>query len=319
MVIKMKKDMIKALKIAIACCLSIMVAEMLNLDFSSSAGITALLTITDSRKKTLTLAMQRLFSFLVSIFVAILVFQATQIHWITFGIYIFFIVWISYYFHWHGTISVNAVMGTHILFSPKVTSAFIINEFYIIFIGSAFAILLNMIIPKKTYKELINEDIHYIENSFISLFREINKHLVYQQQLKLDDNISKLENYIENAMQTAIENNENINQEESKKYVHYCDIRLEQVYLFENISFKFKQINNLSDVDVINLTYLINEIIDDIASHNKPHHHKNQCRLIKETFFHDLDNIEDKAILYGVVLDLEEFIEKQIELNQYKQ
>lgn len=315
----MKKDMIKALKIAIACCLSIMVAEMLNLDFSSSAGITALLTITDSRKKTLTLAMQRLLSFVVSIFVAVFVFQATQIHWITFSVYIFFVVWISYYFNWHGTISVNAVMGTHILFSSEVTSAFIINEFYIIFIGSAFAILLNMIIPKRTYKELINEDIHYIETSFITLFTNINEYLVFQQDLKIDNLIQKIENYIENAMQTAIENNENINQEESQKYVHYCDVRLEQMYLFENISFKFKQINNLSEVDIINLTYLINEIIDDIASHKKPHHHKNQCQLIKDTFFHDLNNIEDKAILYSIVLDLEEFIEKQIQLIQYKQ
>lgn len=315
----MKKDIIKALKIAIACCLSIFVAEFLQLDFSSSAGITALLTITDSRKKTLTLALQRLLSFVVSILIAVFVFQATKIHWLTFGVYIFFVVWISYYFNWHGTISVNAVMGTHILFSPKVTSAFIINEFYIIFIGSVFAILLNMIIPKRTYKELISDDIQYIETSFISLFKEINEYLVFQQNLQLDDSISKLESYIESAMQTAIENNENIDQEESKKYVHYCDIRLEQVYLFENISFKFKQINNLSEVDVINLTYLINEIIDDIALHKKPHHHKNQCHLIKETFFHDLNNIEDKAILYGVVLDLEEFIEKQIELIQYKQ
>lgn len=313
-VMLMKKDMIKALKIAIACCLSIFVAEFFQLDFSSSAGITALLTITDSRKKTLTLAMQRLLSFIVSIIIAIFVFQATRIHWITFGVYIFFVVWISYYFNWHGTISVNAVMGTHILFSPEVTSTFIMNEFYIIFIGSAFAILLNMIIPKKTYKELISEDIQYIENSFISFFKEINHYLINQDQFKLDENITKLENYIENAMQTAIENNENINQEESKKYVHYCDIRLEQLYLFENISFKFKQIDNLSEVDIINLTYLINEIIDDIALHKKPHHHKNQCRLIKDTFFHDLNNIEDKAILYGVVLDLEEFIEKQIQL-----
>ena len=207
----MKKDIIKALKIAIACCLSIMMAELCQLDFSSSAGITALLTITDSRKKTLTLALQRLLSFIVSIAIAIIVFQATQIHWITFGIYIFFIVWIAYCFDWHGTISVNAVMGTHILFSPEVTSQFIINEFYLIFIGSTFAIILNMIIPKKTYRELINEDIQYIESSFTSLFKQINHYLLFQKLETFDNDIAQLENYIENAMQIAIENNENIN------------------------------------------------------------------------------------------------------------
>lgn len=314
----MKKDMIKALKIAIACCLSILVAELCHLNFSSSAGITALLTITDSRKKTLTLALQRLLSFCVSIMISIIVFQTTQIHWITFGTYIFFVVWISYYFNWHGTISVNAVMGTHILFSPEVTSNFIINEFYLIFIGSTFAIIMNMIIPKRTYRELINEDIQYIESAFISLFNQINEYLTTKEITSLDQSIQELENYMENAIQTAIENNENINQEESKKYVHYCDIRLEQIYLFENISFKFKQITNLSEIDIFNLTYLINEIIEDIAKHKKPHHHKKQISLIKQCFFNSLENIEDKAILYGVVLDLEEFIEKQITLIQYK-
>lgn len=314
----MKKDIIKALKIAIACCLSIMMAELCQLDFSASAGITALLTITDSRKKTLTLALQRLLSFIVSIAIAIVVFQATQIHWITFSIYIFFIVWIAYYFHWHGTISVNAVMGTHILFSTEVTSKFIINEFYIIFIGSAFAIILNMIIPKKTYRELIHDDIQFIESSFISLFKQIKQYLLLQTIDTMDQDIEKLENYMEDAMQTAIENNENINQDQSRQYVHYCDIRLEQIYLFENISFKLKQIKNLSEIDVLNLTYLIDKIIADIENHHKPHHHKKLVSLIKQCFFNDFHNIEDKAILYGVVLDLEEFIEKQIKLTQYK-
>lgn len=314
----MKKDIIKALKIAIACCLSIMMAELCQLDFSSSAGITALLTITDSRKKTLTLALQRLLSFIVSIAIAIIVFQATQIHWITFGIYIFFIVWIAYCFDWHGTISVNAVMGTHILFSPEVTSQFIINEFCLIFIGSTFAIILNMIIPKKTYRELINEDIQYIESSFTSLFKQINHYLLFQKLETFDNDIAQLENYIENAMQIAIENNENINQDQSRQYVHYCDIRLEQITLFANISFKLKQISNLSDIDVMNLTYLINKIIEDIEQHHKPQHHKKLVQLIKQCFFLDLNNIEDKAILYGVVIDLEEFIEKQIILSQYK-
>lgn len=314
----MKKDIIKALKIAIACCLSIMVAELCQLNFSSSAGITALLTITDSRKKTMALALQRLFSFIVSIAVAIIVFQATQIHWITFGIYIFFIVWIAYYFNWHGTISVNAVMGTHILFSPEVTSKFIINEFYLILIGSTFAIILNMIIPKKTYRELINEDIQYIESSFIALFKKIDHFLINQDLSSLDEDISQLESYMENAMQTAIENNENRNQDESRQYVHYCDIRLEQIYLFENISFKLKQISNLSEIDILNLSYLINRIIDDIENHHKPHHHKKLIQLIKHCFFNDLNHIEDKAILYGVVIDIEEFIEKQIALIPYK-
>lgn len=314
----MKKNFIKALKIAVSCCLSIFIAEYFHLSFSSSAGIVALLTVTDSRKQTLTLALQRFLSFLISILIAIFVFQTTQIHWITFGIYIFFVVFISYFFNWHGTISVNAVIGTHILFSPAVTSSFIINEFFIVFIGTVLAIIMNMIIPKKTYQELINEDIIYTEQSFVSIFYEINKYLVYHKKMEFDDSIAKLEKHLEKAMRTAIENNENLNKDESQKYVYYFDTRLEQVSLLENITYKFKQIHKLSEIDIIHVTYLINEIIDDFDNDQKPHHHKKQCQIIKESFFNDLENIEDKAILYGIVLDIEEFIEKQIELQKIK-
>ena len=313
----MKKDIIKSLKIAIACCLSIFIAEYFHLEFSASAGIVALLTVTDSRQQTLTLAMQRLLSFLVSISVSIFVFQATQIHWLTFGIYIFIIVAVSYYFHWHGTISVNAVIGTHILFSPAVTSQFIVNEFWLVFIGSVFAIGMNMIIPKKTYQDLITEDIIHSECSFVSIFQEINRYLLGEEVMEFDQSIQQLEKHLEKAMQIAIENNENLNKEESKKYVDYYDTRLEQISLLENIVYKFKQIHHLSDIDIINVTYLINEIIEDFNNHQYPHHHKKQCLRIKESFFQSLDNIEDKAILYGIVLDIEEFVEKQIELQKY--
>lgn len=311
----MKKDIIKALKIALSCCLSIFVAEYFDLQYSATAGIVALLTVTDTRQQTLTLAIQRLLSFLVSIIIAIFVFQTTQIHWLTFGIYIFFIVAISYHFNWHGTISVNAVIGTHILFSPAVTSKFIMNEFWIVFIGSLFAISMNMIIPKKTYQEIIHEDMIYSEKLFISIFQQINQYLLGDSHMEFNQSIIQLEKHLEKAMKTAIENNENINKTESQKYIDYYDTRLEQIGLLKNIVYKFKQIHHLSEIDIINVTYLINEIIEDFRHHHYPHHHKKQCMRIKESFFHSLDNIEDKAILYGIVLDIEEFIERQIELQ----
>ena len=305
----MNKQFIKALKIAIACCLSIFVAEMLNLDYSGSAGIVALLTITDSRHDTLNLAWQRFLSFIVSMIIAIFMFEVIHIHWITFSIFILLVVFISYMNNWHGTISVNAVIGTHILFTDALTVPFVINEFCIVFIGSVFAILLNMIFPRKQYLSLIKKDIKIIEESFQNILFEMADYLLNKTDtIRLWEDIQKLDSYLLKSMERAVENRKNIMKAYSHYYIDYMDMRSEQVDIIKNIHFKLEQLTRFpkSCESVANFIYYL---IPYVKEDNMPHKQKETFIAVKDEVFKDSkDDFENIAILYSIVLDLEEFL-----------
>ena len=113
--LKMKagKYLAIALKTAIGSCVAILAAEQFHLEFASSAGIIALLTLINTRWDTLRLSAVRLISFFAAVLLAWTIFSHMSREWITYGVFVFLLVGISLFVGWQNTMSVNAVIGTH--------------------------------------------------------------------------------------------------------------------------------------------------------------------------------------------------------------
>ncbi len=297
------------MKIAIACCLSIMVAESLQLEYAASSGIVALLTIHDTRKSTFKLAIQRILAYLCGMFLACLSFWLFHIHWLSFGCYILSIVFISYVLKWHDTISVNAVMGTHILFSSGITTSLMVNELLIVVIGSFFAIVMNLLFPRKTYEQLIKRDITYIEDTMQKVLYEMAMFLEHEKdELHLWDDLAILEKYLLKAIALAFENKDNVLREHSKYYINYMNMRNEQANCLENIHFKLDHITKFPKECKVIANYL-QYLIPYVKENNVPHDQQQVFKQIKEEVLVELkEDFENGAILYGIVLDLEEFL-----------
>ena len=306
--------LIKAIKIAIACCMSIMVCELLQLEYAASSVIVALLTIHDTRKSTFKLAYQRILAYLCGMFLACLAFWLFDLHWISFGFYILDIVYISYIFKWNDTISVNAVMGTHVLFSSGITTSFMMNELLIVIIGSFFAIVMNLIFPRKTYEYLIQNDINYIETMMQKVLYEMAMFLEHEKdELHLWDDLAALEKYLHKAVALAFENKDNVLQEHAKYYINYMNMRNEQANCLENIHFKLDHLKKFPRECKVIAQYLM-YIIPYVKENNVPYNQKERFEVIKQEVLLELkEDFENCAILYGVVLDLEEFINLKVQ------
>ena len=308
------KKLIKASKIAIACCLSIMVAESLKLQYAASAGIVALLTIHDTRKSTLKLAIQRFLSFGCAIMFACFYGWLFNTHFISFGLYIFTIVAISYILKWQDTISVNAVMGTHILFVDVITTNFITNEFLIVLIGSGFAIILNILFPKRTYEQLIKKDITYIEEMMQKVLYEMAMFLELEKDtLHLWDDLAELEKYLLKAIALAFENKDNVLKEHAIYYINYMNMRNEQANCLENIHFKLNHLKKFPSECKVIADYL-KYLIPYVKENNVPSDQQQVFSKIKKEVLDELKtDFENCAILYGIVLDLEEFLDLKMQ------
>lgn len=132
------------LKIAFGSSLAIFVAQLLELQNATSAGIITLITIVTTRGETVQLSYQRVVTFFLSTALVCVIFQSVPWMWVDYGIYIFVMSILCHLLKWDTTISLNAVIGTHFLVSQDFSIVFILNEFSLVLIGILFAILLNI-------------------------------------------------------------------------------------------------------------------------------------------------------------------------------
>ena len=104
---KLKKILLPALKIAIGSSAAIGIAEFLSLQYASSAGIIALLTIASTKWETMRLSLYRLITFCITVILTFLLFHLLPWDWATYGLFLLFTVIYSTWIGWRVTISVN--------------------------------------------------------------------------------------------------------------------------------------------------------------------------------------------------------------------
>ena len=144
------------LKVALGSALSIWIAGSFGLLYSPSAGIITLLSIQNTRRETLSIAVRRLLAFLLSIGVAYIVFSLMGYTFAAFGVFLLFFVGLCLVIGLQEGISMNAVLMTHFLVEGHMKPALIGNEVLLLIIGMGIGILINMIMPK--YKDKIRRE-----------------------------------------------------------------------------------------------------------------------------------------------------------------
>src|SRR5690554_578863 len=91
-----KVDIIKVLKIGLGSSIAILIANLFGLQNSLSAGIITLLSIQDTKKETLLIALKRLFAFGIAIVIAYLLFENLGYEPLIFGLFLVVFVGVSY-------------------------------------------------------------------------------------------------------------------------------------------------------------------------------------------------------------------------------
>ncbi len=307
-----RKMAIKVLKIAVGSCMAVAVAQFFELPYATSAGIVTLLTVQNTRRDTIRLAAERLLSFLLSVLLVFVCFRYIgKLEWVNYGVYIFLMVHVCYFFGWENTISVNAVMGTHYLLTPDYSLNFAASELAVIAIGTALALLMNWHMPSNL--KILREDIRKAEDDMQQVLQELACYL----EGKLDGahiwlDLDQLEQSIHRGLDRAHEHAHNTLSEEDHYYIEYMEMRLQQCALLQAIRHRVWKIDGMPEQA---------KIISDYLRYLAPYvHEKNipdrQSADLQQVFDQmkqqplpeSRDEFESRAILYHVLLDLEDFL-----------
>lgn len=307
-----KHTWIQVLKIGIGSALAIWIAETIGLSYATSAGIVALLTIQNTRKDTLHLAVKRIASFFVTMCIALVCVNLIPVHFISFGIFMLLLVGVSYYLDWNGAISVNAVIGTHIIFVEQgLNWQLLANEAAMVFIGIVIAVIFNMRMPSKEAE--LQMDIAHIDAYMDENLHSIADHLCNHAKLDKDrKHIKDLLDHISDAIEKAYANKNNTLKSHSEYYIDYLNFRKEQCEILLHIYY----IVSHHDF-VVEEAKIVAELMREVAGHL---HVQKEIEavmdkidqtahgIIKGDMPKTHEEFEGKAVLYQLLYELREFL-----------
>lgn len=309
------KMLMLAAKIAVGSSIAIYVADFLGLQFSSSAGITTLLTLITTKRGTIKLAIARFVTFAVVVLFSWVTFIPFHIHsaWLAFGIFIFLTVLMCEASGWMSTLSVNAVIGTHFLTTLDFSPSFFLNEFLLVLIGSSIAFVLNLFNYNRSQEELLREKMKDTEKEMQFIFREIAAYLS-DKTMEVDvwERLNKLEASIRDYLKEAYEYQDNSFRSNPEYYIDYFDMRLDQCKALYNLHSGMWWLRVVPEQAKLVADYML-YLIDYVTELNVPEKQLERLEDIfddmgNEPLPEDREELENRAVLYHIMRSIEAFL-----------
>lgn len=309
---KKSKMMARALKIGIGSALAIIVAEGLGLEYATSAGSVALLTILTTKWDTVKLAYSRILSFGLTIALAYFFYNVFGMNWLTFGLFLFFDAAALFLIGWDSALSVNALIGIQIIASEDFTWAFLWNEFQIVLIGIVIAILLNLVSDSKRQRRVITEDMRYVESGLQGALNEMADYLVNPEIIHSPawDHLIEMENYLEGATDRAWHYQNDTFVSHPEYYIQYFEMRTKQTSLLHNMHYQIRIMKQHPEGAQVTADRLrmIAPLIDETTDPSDQIESLQAFYSTIARFPSKRENFQAQATLYHLLINLHEFL-----------
>lgn len=310
---KYRKILLLSVKIGVGSSIAILIAQALNLEYAVSAGTVTLLTLMTTKWETIKLSVSRFLTLLITLLLAWVIFSFDLHMWIAYGILLTLVVFIAESFGLRATISVNSVVAAHLVSGQDFSAAAIRNEFLLVLIGVVIAIILNLFHSNITHQRQIIADMRDTENKLQAVLAELAAYLSGKEMREnVWDDICSLERRLEGYTQSAREYQNNTFQSHPEYYISYFEMRHKQCHILQNLHDEMTRILTIPKQAEVISEYLL-YLADYVIEVNSPHR---QFERLNE-IFEDMKNedlpksreeFEDRAILYHVLMDIQDFL-----------
>lgn len=307
------KHIIRGTKIGIGSCAAVALAEYMGLEYVTSAGTIALLTIATTKWETVWLSVMRVITFAMTVVLCWGIHQYVDSSWAGYGVFVFFLVTISEFLHLRNTVSVNAVVGAHFFSTHGFPLSDIWNEFLLVLIGITIAFILNLFQDNRSSKRKIEQNIHYTEQQLQDILQKLSEFL---RGRPIEGNVWEEVVHVEKLLSIftarAYEYQSNTFQSHPEYYIQYFEMRTKQFNILHNLHYEMKKIRTLPKQAEIVADYLV-YLKGYVTEFNDP---AEQMTRLQELFAdltrQDLpgtrEEFESRAMLYHILMDLEDFL-----------
>ncbi|EWG10728.1 aromatic acid exporter family protein [Cytobacillus firmus] len=259
----------RTIKTAVGTSISIMIAQMLQLDNFVSAGILTILCIKVTKKKSLRASWDRFFACLLAMAFSSLFFEGIAYHPLVIGLLLLFFIPTAVMAKASDGIVTSSVIILHIYSAGEVSKDLLLNELGIIIVGIGVALIANLYMPSLESK--LKEYRLEIEENFKIIFDEIVRYLRTHESSWDGREITETMELIDEAKALAFRDVENHFRRDENLYYHYFKMREKQFEIIERV---------LPSVTSIALPVEQGEMIADFIEELSEHIHPGNTALL---------------------------------------
>ncbi|MBP1155609.1 MULTISPECIES: aromatic acid exporter family protein [unclassified Paenibacillus] len=300
----------RTIKTAIGVSLSILLAQAMQLEYYTAAGILTLLCIQKSRKQSAQAVISRLFACLAGLLFSSLLFELIGYQPYSFLVLLLLFIPFCVRFRIQEGIASSSVIVMHVYMQGTIEPAFFLNEILVMIIGLGIGLLINWYMPSidkelNRYKEEVDQLISGILTEIACYLKEGYTLWDGKELLQLSDALQKAKRL------AALDAENNLHRKENS-YEHYFQFKQQQYDILERMLPSISRITVQMEQGI-----RIGDFVQNLSLHlnnrNQMAHFRETLRDIRE--YHkqlplpeSRHEFENRASLYAVANELERFI-----------
>ncbi|CAH0179172.1 hypothetical protein SRABI96_01387 [Peribacillus sp. Bi96] len=300
----------RTIKTALGATLAIIIAQMLNLEYFSAAGIITILCIQVTKKKSVYASWHRFLACLIAMAYASLLFQFIAFHPLIIGLILLIFIPTTVALKINEGIVTSSVIILHLYGAGHITFALLLNETILIAVGVGVALVMNLYMPSVDKKLLAYQE--SIETNFSVILMGIVRYLRDNDHTWDGKEITETANLLNQAKSLAFRDVENHFLREEDLYYHYFKMREKQFEIIERI---LPLVTNIPLV--VKQSGILADFIEDLAENVHP---QNTAILYlkklekMELFFrgmalpHTREEFESRAALLQLMKEMERYL-----------
>ena len=253
----------RTIKTALGATLAIIIAQMLNLEYFSAAGIIAILCIQVTKKKSVYASWHRFLACLIAMAYASLLFQFIAFHPLIIGLILLIFIPTAVALKINEGIVTSSVIIMHLYGAGNITFSLLINETILIAVGVGVALVMNLYMPSVDDKLLAYQE--SIETNFSAILMGIVRYLRDNDHTWDGKEITETANLLNQAKSLAFRDVENHFLREEDLYYHYFKMREKQFEIIERI---LPLVTNIPLV--VKQSGIVADFIEDLAENVHP-------------------------------------------------
>lgn len=301
-------NIMKAIKITLGCCLAVIIANVLHLEYNTSVVTITLLSILNTKKDTLIVAWKRSIAFLLAASIAIISFTLFQFSILGLGVYLIIIVILCQALELTDGLSMSTVLMLHIWTSRSITASSLLNEAILMAIGIMMGIMMNLYMPNQIKK--IKAYQAMIDNHFKELLLCFSDSIVLlDRSQRIQRQFETLSPIFQKSIQATDLHVNNHLFSDTGYYLQYLKMRLKQYEVLQIIASNMERIQCIP-AQAHEISHYLKEVANSIETHDNSQAMLDKLQEMRIRFRtgelpKDRKEFETRAVLYEIVNDVQ--------------
>lgn len=229
-----RSQQLKWLKMALGCSISIALALLLGLSYATSAGVITLLSIQNTKRETLLIAIKRLLAFGAALLIAWGSFSLLGYGLISLGVYVLAFTGLCIAMRMEEVIAICTVLIAHFWADGRMDAAAVLNDTALLLIGLGTGITLNLFMPHQIQAILSAQ--RSIEQQMQGVLSQISQVVLGSRKAEvLRPDIQALDQQLHTALVTAYEQLNNTFTSDLRYHVQYIEMRRQQFAVLQKM------------------------------------------------------------------------------------